>query len=78
MHPALDDNMQLRLREFWHHLSMLDAEQADDLAVTFDTAELRNLWAAWSDIGAYHVAYLAEGFDTPAEPYLFSRFRHAA
>jgi hypothetical protein len=78
MHPAFDDNMQLRLREFWHHLSVLDADHADDLATTFDTAPLRDLWSAWSDIGAYHVACLAEGFDTPPAPYQFTPLKRAA
>lgn len=78
MRPAMEDNMQLRLREFWHHLSALDARHADDLATSFDTAALRDLWSAWSDIGPYHVACLAEGFDTPAEPYRFAPVRRAA
>lgn len=78
MNPAMDENMQLRLREFWHHLSMLDAEHADTLATTFDTAALRDLWSAWSDIGAYHVACLAEGFDTQAEPYQLKSLKRAA
>jgi hypothetical protein len=78
MHRAMDDNMQLRLREFWHHLSVMDAEHADDLTATFDTAVLRDLWSAWSGIGAYHTACLAEGFDTQAEPYQFKPLKRAA
>jgi hypothetical protein len=78
MHPAMDDNMQLRLREFWHHLSVMDAERADDLATTFDTAPLRNLWSAWSELGSSHLACLAEGFDTQAEPYQLRPLQRAA
>jgi hypothetical protein len=78
MRPAFDDNMQLRLRLFWRHLSVLDETRAHDLADVFDTAPLRQLWGRWSDLDADQVGHLAEGFDTAAEPYRFPPLNRAA